>query len=229
MGSGMGSLMEALWAFYARRTLNETLSRDYEIAWMVDNEYNDFAVTKAGAVWDPATRGGEVLRIEAKSMNLDADETKGHFDALQTEIGRDDQLLVLVWKWIPLVAGEPIVYPKVLDELLINALEIARLRDALHIARGGSFVSGADCQDGCDPAACVHEGEPLNEKGRRERRSGPDTTRGKKASHAANFGGLKRMIGVKRKSAREVLVQQMLYPERARYVEFINSFPDLPS
>jgi hypothetical protein len=228
MGSGMGSLMEALWAFYARHTLSKALSRDYEIAWMVDNEYNDFAVVSANVAWDPATRSGEILRIEAKSMNLDADETKGHFDALQKEIGGDDLLLVLVWKWIPLVPGGQIVYPKVLDEFLGNALEIARLRDALHIVRGGSFVSGAYCPDGCDPASCAHDGEPLNKAGTRERRFGPAATRGANVSHAANFGGLKRMIAV-RGVARETLRQQMLHPERAEYVNFINAFPGLPS
>jgi hypothetical protein len=228
MGSGMGSLMEALWAFYARHTLSKALSRDYEIAWMVDNEYNDFAVVSTDVAWDPATRGGEILRIEAKSMNLDADETKGHFDALQKEIGPHDLLLVLVWKWIPLADGGQIVYPKVLDEYLGNALEIARLRDALHVARGGSFVSGAHCPDGCKPASCAHDGEPLNRAGTRERRFGPVTTRGANVSHAANFGGLKRMIAA-RGAARDTLTQQMLHPERAEYVNFINAFPGLPS
>jgi hypothetical protein len=229
MGSGMGSLMEALWAFYARHTLSKALSRDYEIAWMVDNEYNDFAVVSVDAAWDPATRGGEVLRIEAKSMNLDADETKGHFDALQKEIGVNDLLLVLVWKWIPLLQGGPIVYPKVLGEFLGSALEIARLRDALHVARGGSFVSGTSCPDGCDPATCVHDGEPLNRAETRERRSGPIATRGANVSHAANFGGLKRMIAARGEAARATVQQQMLYPERAEYVNFINAFPGLPS
>ncbi|HEY5194822.1 MAG TPA: hypothetical protein VIJ39_13270 [Solirubrobacteraceae bacterium] len=228
MGSGMGSLMEALWAFYARHTLSKALSRDYEIAWMVDNAYNDFAVVRAEVVWDPASRGGEILRIEAKSMNLDADETKGHFDALQKEIGEHDLLLVLVWKWIPLVDGGQIVYPKVLGEFLGNALEIARLRDALHVARGGLFVSDARCPDGCNPASCLHDGEPLNSSEIRERRFGPAATRGAKISHAANFGGLTRMIKT-RGAARDTLREQMIHSERAEYVNFINDFPSLRS
>jgi hypothetical protein len=228
MGSGMGSLMEALWAFYARQTLSKALAHDYEIAWMVDNAYNDFAVVRADVAWDPTSRGGEVLRIEAKSMNLDADETKGHFDALQKEIGEHDLLLVLAWKWIALVDGKQIVYPKVLGEYLGSALEVARLRDALHVARGGSFVSGTCCPDECEPDNCVHDGEPLNRAGTRERRFGPFASRGAKVSHAANFGGLKRMIAV-RGAARDTLTEQMAHPERARYVNFINAFPDLPA
>jgi hypothetical protein len=227
MGSGMGSLMEALWAFYARHALNKALSHDYEIAWMVENAYNDFAVVRSEVAWDPTNRDGEILRIEAKSMNIDAGESKGHFDALQKEIGADDLLLVLAWKWIPLDGGGQIVYPKVLDAFLGNALEIAGLRDALHVARGGSFVSGAHCPDGCDPASCLHNGEPLNSKGTRERRFGPETTHRTKVSRAGNFGGLKRMIATSSLSAQDTLEEQMAYPERAEYVNFINAFPDL--
>lgn len=226
MGSGMGSLMEALWAFYARHALSKALSRDYEIAWMVDNAYNDFAVVSAQATWNPATRGGEILRIEAKSMNLDAVETKGHFDALQKEIGNHDLLLVLVWRWIALLDDDQIVYPRVVGEYLGNALEIARLRDALHVARGGWFVSGARCPDGCDPAGCSHDGEPLNRAGTRERRFGPMASRGKNVSHASNFGGLKRMIAATG-AARDTLEEQMAHTERANYVNFINAFPGL--
>jgi hypothetical protein len=230
VGSGMGSLMEALWAFYARHALSEALSRDYEMAWIVDNEYNDFAIVRAEAAWDSVTREGEILRIEAKSMNLDADETKGHFDALWQEIGEHDQLLVLVWRWVPHASGGQIVYPKVLGELMTNALEIARLRDALHSARGGTFVTAASCPDGCGPASCVHAGEPLNASGTRERDSGPVTALSAKASSAAkNFGGLTRMIKVSSAAARETLEEQMAHPTRAEYVNFINAFPDLPS
>jgi hypothetical protein len=227
-GSGMGSLLEALWAFYARQTLSKALSRDYEIAWMVDNAYNDFAVVGAEEAWDPENRGGEILRIEAKSMSLHAREKKAHFDALPKEIGADDLLLVLVWRWIPLVEGGQIVYPMVLGEFLGNALEIAHLRDALHTARGGSFVSRDDCPDGCDPAACSHDGEPLNWAGTRERRFGPAATRRVKTSYAANFGGLKRMIGT-RGAAQDALKKQMAHPVRAEYVNFINAFPGLRS
>jgi hypothetical protein len=228
MGSGMGSLLEALWAFYARRTLSQVLSHDYEIAWMVDNAYNDFAVVEADSKWTPATRGGEIMRIEAKSMNLDAEETKGHFDALQREIDTNDLLLVLVWRWIPLVSGGQIVFPRALAEFLGSALEVARLRDALHVARGGSFVDRNHCPDGCNPASCAHDGEPLNKACVRERRFGPDASRGTNTSHQANFGGLKRMIAVKG-DAKDILQDQLALPVRAEYVDFISSFPRLRS
>lgn len=226
LGSGLGSLLEALWAFYARHALNATIPGEYEIAWMVENAYNDLAVVDAQETWNPSTRAGEVLRIEAKSMNLDAEETKGHFDALQSEIGEHDLLLVVVWKWVPIQPGSQVVYPRVLSEYMGNALEVARLRDALHLARGGSFVAARQCPDGCSGASCVHVGEPLNAKRRRERRTGPETARSGKISHAANFGGLKRMIAV-RGPASTALVDQMTHPARKAYVDFIRSFSNL--
>lgn len=84
MGSGMGALLEALWGYYvdkgrpARKAGNE----GWEIGWLPDHEYNDFACLQCGATWDASTKQGELSRIEAKSMNCDAEESKGHFDEL---------------------------------------------------------------------------------------------------------------------------------------------------
>ena len=110
-------ILEALWAFYARDVLNEIRPGTYEIAWMPDHAYNDFALTDATSDWDPTGAGqGEFLRIEAKSMNLGTDEPKGHFDVLENELSPDDLLLVLVWKWDSM-PGQ-LVFPRVLSHYI---------------------------------------------------------------------------------------------------------------
>lgn len=226
LGSGMGTLLEALWGFYSREALTESLPGEYDLAWIVDNAYNDFALLKVDVDWDSTTQAGEYLRIEAKSMNLGADEAKGHFDALIKEIGEDDLLLVLVWRWTPVGTTAGLVYPEVVGEFLGPAREIAELRDALHLARGGSFVKAGDCPD-CDGPDCDHSGEPLNVRGVRERRHGPPSTKGEKTSYMANFGGLKRMLKARGEDAQRVLAEQRQFPCRAQYIDFVDSFDAL--
>jgi hypothetical protein len=226
LGSGMGTLLESLWGFYSREALSRRSPDQYDLAWIVDNEYNDFALLQAGVDWDSAAGQGEHLRIEAKSMNLGADESKGHFDPLLKEIGEDDLLLVLVWRWTVVEARINLVYPEVVGEFLGPAAEIAALRDALHLARGGSFVGAGECPD-CAEADCVHVGEPLNARGVRERRHGPPSTKGPGTSHAANFGGLKRMVATRGEVAKAVARQQRSHPIRAEYLDFVASFPKL--
>ena len=87
MGSGMGGLIEALWGFYTRVVLTASTPDTYDIAWITDHAYNDFALLDATQGRDPPSRAGEIFRIEAKSMNLGADETKGHFDVLTSQVG----------------------------------------------------------------------------------------------------------------------------------------------
>lgn len=219
MGSGMGLLLEGLWAYYAQQKLDRF---GIDIAWLAEDQYNDYAVTPRGGDWDPATRRGELLRIEAKSMNLGAAETKGHFAELERNIMENDLLLVLLWRWVQL-DGSPYVAPQVVDSLLERAKPIAQLRDELHLARGGTFVDSNNCPDGCPPEKCVHDGEPLNAAGKRERLSGPDIARPSlRVSFAANFGGLKRMIAGRNREAREVREQfAKSEPAARRYIDFM--------
>ncbi len=193
IGSGMGSLLEALWGYHANKRLSSIEdAHPYEIAWMVDHDYNDFACVHRDRPWNPETKEGEVLRIEVKSMNTGAEEAKAHFDELKENLRAEDLLLVLVWGWER--KDKLRFYPKVNDFFIGPAVNIARLRDALHIARGGSFVLNTACPDGCDTATCKHGGEPLNAKASRERVSGPSASKPPNSSFAANFGGLVRMI-----------------------------------
>ncbi len=225
IGSGMGTLLEALWGYMMNQIILERNDLDCEIAWFPDNQYNDFSCIRKDAPWNGETRDGEYFRIEVKSMNTGADESKAHFTALQREIEDNDVLLILVWEWKQI---DDVHYsPIIIDSFFDRAIGVARLRDALHLARGGSFVEIGNCPDECD-APCTHIGEPLNASGKRERLSGPESTRPSlKVSYAANFGGLVRMLKTDNKEARTVFRQIRKESKTAdHYISFIHrNFP----
>ncbi len=218
LGSGMGLLLEGLWGYHMS---NAIAGHGIEIAWMADDQYNDYACLDIDSDWDPVTGEGELFRIEAKSMNLGADESKAHFAELVGGIDPNDLLLVITWRWEPV---GPRVHPRIVDVFIERARPIAELRDQLHLARGGSFVDPFNCPDGCNPQLCQHAGEPLNAAGKRERLSGPESTRpSQRVSFAANFGGLFRMIGVREASTRRLLDQiRESSREADDYVAFVN-------
>lgn len=217
LGSGMGLLLEGLWGYETNRIL---VDDEIEVAWLVDHEYNDFAVVDVNSKWNPETKEGEHFRVEIKSMNVGAEESKAHFDELWKNIGELDQLVVLAWRWEE--DGER-VWPKVVDLYIGSAREVAKLRDVMHVARGGTFVDGKNCPDGCVPSMCSHDGEPLNASGKRERVFGPEATRvSQKVSHAQNFGGLVRMV--KTRGAEALISLKLARNESvdaAHYLDFI--------
>lgn len=205
IGSGLGGVIEALWGFYVNKHLLDS-AYGIELAWISGHEYNDFACLTRDVEWEPDTKAGELLRIEVKSMVKAADESKAHFDRLKKELTPTDILAVFLWDWVPADESSRRNYPKITASFVGRATSVAELRDQLHIARGGSFVNSAQCPDGCQVQPCSHEGEPLNAKGIRERLSGPERARGQgKASYAANFGGLVRMLGARTEEAQTVL------------------------
>ena len=202
IGSGMGALLEALWGYMMNQALSEK-GHDLEIAWFANNQYNDFACLDKTAEWNEQSRTGELFRIEAKSMNIGADESKAHFDVLYSELHEYDSLLILVWEWKN--TGLNYFSPQIIDAFFDITMPIVLLRDDLHKARGGSFVDANTCPDGCSPNDCLHHGEPLNAAGKRERVSGPEITRpSSKVSYAANFGGLVRMLKTDNETARSI-------------------------
>ena len=204
IGSGMGALLEALWGYMLNQVISENDKLDCEIAWFPDNQYNDFSCIKKNYEWNPESRETEYFRIEVKSMNIGADESKAHFAAIQKEIEDNDALVIFVWEWKKI--DDSHFSPIVIDSFFNRAKDVAVLRDALHIARGGSFVNKNSCPDKCSPDCCIHDGEPLNASGKRERISGPEKTRvSQSVSFAANFGGLVRMIKTDNKNARNKL------------------------
>jgi hypothetical protein len=118
VGSGMGTLLEALWGYYTNKVLHQSKGDASlcEIGWLSDHEYNDFACVTRNAPWEQATKLGELFRIEAKSMNAGADESKAHFDELVTNLADYDLLLVLVWSWDPV--DDLRVYPRIRDHFI---------------------------------------------------------------------------------------------------------------
>ena len=213
----MGLLLEGLWGYFMSDLLQE---HGLEMAWLADHQYNDFACLPLDAAWDPATRTGELLRVEAKSVNMGADESKAHFDELERNIHPDDLLVVIAWRW---TEDGSRVWPCVIDIFTERARPIAVLRDKLHTARGGTFVRSETCPDGCSPVPCSHDGEPLNANGKRERLHGPESTRvSNKVSHAANFGGLLRMLHARSDAARKIKLAAIeTDPAAAAYVQFV--------
>jgi len=228
LGSGMGSLIEAMWVYYMNNILlnDGGVAQECEIAWLQDHEPADFACLYRGADWNPVSKEGELLRIEAKSMNIGVDEAKGHFTNLLKETGPDDQLLVLIWSWE--CVENFYSWPKIHDYFLGSSHDIIHLRDSLHTRRNGSFVYQNACPDGCAYNLCTHIGEPLNSAGRRERRSGPKSCKPANVEYAANFGGLIRML----KTDSDLARQEFRYIRRNNdtaheYISFIHrNFPN---
>ena len=211
----MGLLFEGLWGYYT----TECLAVDrLEMAWL-DHQYNDFACLDRDSEWDHLTRAGELFRAEAKSMNMGADESKAHFDELAQNIRPDDLLVVIAWRWE--LDGDR-SWPAVREIFVDRALPIAQFRDALHLARGSTFVDRSTCPDKCPAQSCSHHGEPLNANGKRERLSGPESRRvSAKVSHAANFGGLVRMLAARGPAALATLKAETQENAIGRsYIEF---------
>lgn len=221
----MGSLLESLWGYQINLAVRNLGVSDFEIAWFPEHQYHDFAVVSSVQNWNPLTKFGEHFRIEAKSMQVGegVDEPKAHFNVLQRELDQNDAILLIVWKWA--AYDKYRVHPEITGVYFKEAHFIATLRDELHIIRGGSFVSPGACPDLCYPQTCSHIGEPLNASGKRERASGPTATRvSRQTSHAANFGGMLRMLKSSSKES-SLRTRQIIRTnfEYCNYLDFIHT------
>lgn len=227
IGSGMGSVIEALWGFYTNKELDKNQGITYELGWIYGHEYNDFACIYKDQEWNPATQAGELFRIEVKSMVASADESKAHFDRLQQEFAANELLGVFLWDWTAAADRPNNVFPAIIDYFVGLASPIAEIRDALHIQRGGTFVQSDNCPDGCSKDVCPHIGEPLNASGIRERRTGPVASKGSNVSYAANFGGMLRMLGSRGRDGKIILQSEyQSNPTKARFIDFMaRNFP----
>jgi hypothetical protein len=187
-----GILFEAMWGYYMKEELQ---SLGYMLKWICTNQYNDFYITD--------TCGNFICNVEVKTLCLNSDESKSHFDALQSEIHDSDLLFVSAWKWD--VIGE-LMKPLVVKSEYFSSKSIAFMRDQLHVLRGGKFIKE----------------EPVNVSGYRERISGPEENKPPKVSHMANFGGLVRMLGTRSKESKNKL--QEFYDNDSdckSYIDFV--------
>jgi hypothetical protein len=187
-----GILFEAMWGYYMKGEL-EVLG--YMVKWICRNQYNDFYISDL--------LGNFICNIEVKTLCLDSDESKSHFDAIQSELLDTDLLFVSAWKWD---VHDDLMKPKITESKFFVSKEIAIMRDELHILRGGDFVNE----------------EPINASGYRERLSGPDENKPPKVTHMANFGGLVRMLGTKSKTSKMKLQE---YHDKGgtckEYIDFV--------
>ena len=57
-GSGMGTLLEALWGYHVNQQLYDMYdeAQGCELAWLLGHEYNDFACVGRSGSWDPDSR-----------------------------------------------------------------------------------------------------------------------------------------------------------------------------
>ena len=79
------------------------------------------------------------------------------------------------------------------------------------------------CPDGCAPQPCTHFGEPLNAKGKRERLSGPESTKPGNVAYAANFGGLVRMLKTSKPHAKTIFRNYRKNLQSAHeYINFVH-------
>jgi hypothetical protein len=187
-----GILFEAMWGYYMKEELN---SIGYSLKWICKNQYNDFYIEDE--------HGSFVCNVEVKTLCLNSDESKSHFDAIQSEIHATDLLFVSAWKWD---IFDKLMKPNIVKSGYFSSKNISCMRDELHILRGGNFVGG----------------EPINVSGYRERITGPEENKPPKVNHMANFGGLVRMLGVRSKESKNKL--QEFYDNNSdcrSYIDFI--------
>ena len=187
-----GVLFESMWGYYMKEELQ---SLGYKLNWICKNQYNDFYITD--------TEGNFICNVEVKTLCLNSDESKSHFDAIQSEILDTDLLFVSAWKW-DVFGG--LMKPLVVRSEYFSSRNIASMRDQLHILRGGNFIKE----------------EPVNVSGYRERITGPSENKPPKISHMANFGGLVRMLGTKSRESKNKLEEFYGGNHDCRsYIEFV--------
>ncbi len=121
------------------RALDELLASkgltDAQVVYVVANRFPDLEIRRSDG-----TRGP---RIEVKSIDLLAEEKAANFDTLVKDTRpSQDYVLVLLWQWLR-VPGKPARCPVITDWSIINAFELAVLRDTYWLNH-----PPGDCGDG---------------------------------------------------------------------------------
>lgn len=120
---GLGVTIDAM--------LEEDYHEDLRLSFVPATRFPDFYVRNAV--------GEILLRIDAKALHDESAEYSARFDLTVDEIQPlDDLLLYIAWAWDEIApAGYPLVYPKILEGLVVPAIDIAEERDRHLAERGG--------------------------------------------------------------------------------------------
>lgn len=112
---GLGVTIDAM--------LQEEYREHLRLSFVPANRFPDFYVRDAA--------GEILLRVDAKALHDKSAEYSARFDLATGEIQPlDDLLLYIAWAWDEITpAGHPLVYPKILDGLVVPAIGIAQERD----------------------------------------------------------------------------------------------------
>lgn len=106
-----------------------------QVVYVIANRFPDLEIRRSDGERGP--------RIEVKTIDLLAEEKAANFDTLIKDIRpSQDYVLVLLWQWLR-VDGKTARYPMIADWCIINAFELAILRDTYWLNHPPS-----DCGEG---------------------------------------------------------------------------------
>jgi hypothetical protein len=131
--SRLGGLIEYGLAVTADEILQEDYREELRLSFAVASEYPDFYVRDEN--------GERLLRIDCKVLHDESAEYSARFDLPVGEIREhDDLLLYAAWRWTKSATGSAeLVYPEVIDILVVPGIEIAAERDRRTELAGGTI------------------------------------------------------------------------------------------
>lgn len=164
---GLGVTMDAI--------LDADYRDDLRLSLEVINQYPDYHLRDRSAA--------SLVRIDSKVLHTESDEFSARFDLPTGALLQTDLLMYVAWEWRTVSPpGGQIVYPHILEGLMVPAVDLAQERDERTLLVGGYFDA-----DGIPRAAPRRSGIPPE-------RWEVDT----------NFGKINRMIHTTRRDSPEL-------------------------
>jgi hypothetical protein len=129
--SRLGGLIEYGLGVTLDQFLQEEYRDELRLSFAVASEYPDFYIRDR--------TGARLLRVDCKVLHDESDEYSARFTHPVSEIqANEDILLYAAWKWTEHTsAGVTLVYPEVLDGLIVPAIDIGEERDRRTELAGG--------------------------------------------------------------------------------------------
>lgn len=156
---GLGVTLDALF--------QEDFGPGLRWSFVVANQYPDFYVRDLP--------GGILLRIDCKLLHDESDEYSARFALPVADIAPEEDLLLYgAWQWRTMSwGGHPLVYPHVLELLVVPAIDVAEERDRHLAIRGGRIESDGRAIVPPNWAPDTNYGK-INRIVHRDRREAPD-------------------------------------------------------